>query len=88
MPASEVLCFMKNKLNYWALYFILTIAVSFLLNGGVFAGHARDSFISRGNMGTIKLSGKNPAISIQSKNSVVLYPHQKKSEQGNEFGAQ
>jgi len=78
--ASEVLCFMKNKLNYWALYFILTMAVSFLLNGGVISGHAGDSFLSRGNMGTIKLSGKNPAISIQSKNSDILYPHQKNSK--------
>jgi hypothetical protein len=71
---------MKNKLNYWALYFIFTVAVSFLLNGGVFPGHAGDNFIGRGKMGAIKLSGKNPAISIQSKHFVILHPHRKKSE--------
>jgi len=52
---------MKNKLNYRALYFIFTIAVSFLLSGEVFAGHAGDNFLSRGKMGAIRLYGKNPA---------------------------
>ncbi len=54
---SGILCFMKKKLNYWIIYIVLTVGASFLFNGGVFAGNTEDNSLSKGRMGTIKLSG-------------------------------
>jgi hypothetical protein len=64
---------MKKKLNYWIIYFFLTAGTSFLFNGGIFAGHMGVSPLSKGGMGTIKLSGKPPTTSVKSESSIIRH---------------
>jgi len=68
---------MKKTLNYWIIYFFLTVGTSFLFNGGIFAGHTGDNSLSRGGMGTIKLSGKTSTTPIRSRNPIVQYQFRK-----------
>lgn len=51
---------MKKKLDVWILNIFLTVVAAFQLSGGVFTEPTGDRFRSKGSMGTIKLSGKNP----------------------------
>jgi hypothetical protein len=79
---------MKKKLNYWIIYFFLTVGISLLLNGGIFAGPMGDISLSRGGMGSIKLSGKTSTTPIRSKNPIVQYQFRKHSGQVNWTSAQ
>lgn len=73
---------MKNKLNLWIINFFLTVVTSFLLNGGLFAGHTEGSSLSKSGMGTIKLSGKNLTTHVKSESSIVPRPLRKQLRQG------
>jgi len=78
---------MKKKLNFWIINFFLTVVTSFLLNGGVFAGNTGGVSLSKGRMGTIKLSGKNPTIQMKGTSSIVRHPFRKHLGQGHWTGA-
>ncbi len=85
---SGGLRFMKNKLNLWIINIFLTVVTSFLLNGGLFAGHTEGSSLSKGGMGTIKLSGKNLTTHVKSESSIVPRPFRKHFGQGKRAYAQ
>lgn len=74
---------MKKQLNFWSINFFLTVVTSFLLNGGVFAGNTGGLSLSKGRMGTIKLSGKNSAIHVKGTRLIVRHPFRKHLGQDN-----
>lgn len=53
---------MKQKFNYWIIYFFLTVGSSFLLSDDNVDTHAGNISMNKGELGTIKLSGKMPSI--------------------------
>ena len=69
---------MKKKLNYWAIYFFLTVGTSFLFNSGVLARHTEDNSLSKGRMGSIKLSGNLPTTHIKGRSSIIKYQVRKR----------
>ncbi len=79
----SVLRFMKKKLNFWTINFFLTAVASFLFNGGVFAEHTGAIPLSKGGMGTIKLSGKNPSTHVRGRSSIASHPFREHLGQGN-----
>jgi hypothetical protein len=74
--------FLINKLNFWITNFFLTAVISFLLNGGVFAGNKGGISLSEGNLGAIKLSGKNHTTRVRGKSSVARNQFRKQFDQG------
>jgi hypothetical protein len=79
---------MKKKLNFWTLNIFMMVVTSFLFNGGVLAGHTGATSLSKGRMGTFKLSGKNFAIPVKGNISSVSHHFSKPLERNNWIGVQ
>lgn len=79
---------MKKKFNFWIINVFLTMVISLLLNGGIFAGNTKVTPMSKEGMGTIKLMGKNPAVHIKDKSSMSSHPFRKHLRRGNQIDAQ
>lgn len=80
--------FMKTKLNFWITNVFLTAVMSFLFNGGVFAENTKAIPLSKGGLGTIKLSGKNPTIHAKGRGSIVPRPFREHFGQSNRIRIQ
>jgi hypothetical protein len=68
---------MKKKINYWIIYFFLTVGTAFLFDGGIFAGHTAVSTLSKGGLGTIKLSGTTPTSYARGRSSIIRHQARK-----------
>ncbi len=79
---------MKKKLNFWTLNIFLTVVISFLFNSGVLAGHKGAISLSKGRMGTFKLSGKNFATPVKGNISSVSHHFSKPLERSNQISVQ
>ena len=79
---------MKKKLNFWTLNIFMMVVTSFLFNGGVLAGHTETISLSKGRMGTVKLSGKNFATPVKRNMSSVPRHFSKPLERSNRTSAQ
>ena len=65
---------MKKKFNFWIVNIFLTVVISLLLNGGIFAGDTEVTPLIKKGMGTIKLLGKNPGGHFKNKSSIDRHP--------------
>ena len=65
---------MNKKLNFWILNIFITVATSFFLNSGSFEEHRREISPSKGGIGTLKLSGKNFAGSVERNIVMLAFP--------------
>ena len=79
---------MKKKLNFWTLNIFMMGVTSFLFNGGVLAGHTEAISLSKGRMGTFKLSGKNFATPVKGTISGVSHYFSKPLERSNQISVQ
>jgi hypothetical protein len=64
---------MKKKINYWIIYFVLTVGTAFLFDSGVLAGHTEDNSLSNGEMGSIKLSGNLHTVHVKGGSLTIRY---------------
>ena len=79
---------MKKKLNFWTLNIFMTVVTSFLFNGGVLAGRTETISLSKGRMGTVKLSSKNFAAPVKGDISNVSHHVSKPLERSNRTSVQ
>ena len=79
---------MKKKINFWTLNIFMAVAASFFFNGGVLVGHTGTISLSKGRMGTFKLSGKNFVTPVKDNISSISHHFSKPLEQSNWISVQ